>query len=67
MSEALAIDGVVGPPGVGADAGVDADGVEPDACGWEGPAFEIMVPRLECMDDSKHFSVVDVVIPFSWR
>ncbi|KAI0829275.1 hypothetical protein BC628DRAFT_1117751 [Trametes gibbosa] len=34
FSVAFAMDGVVGPPGVGADAGVDADaaGVEPDAC-----------------------------------
>ena len=35
----MAIDGVVGPPGVGAEAGVDADGVEPDACADCGAAF----------------------------
>ncbi len=40
FNDALAIDGVVGPPGVGAEAGVDADatGVEPDACdAWGVP------------------------------
>ena len=34
---------------------------------WERGSSKVMAPRLQGVDDSEEFSVVDVVVSFSWE
>ena len=34
---------------------------------WEGGSMKVVTPGLECPDDSKEFSVIDIIVLFCRR